>query len=179
MESLRTTSLTEDEEYEWTADMTHFLINQWENVPFLNNPNHPDYNILDRRSRRESKAKALNYILENIIENISLGVPPQVPTIQQILKKLDQLKSKYNDLKHKYEIFKKTSVGTKGYFQINWDYFEYLYFLDPDSAEYPDSDSDSDSDSDEHSYPRIWCPDDNILSTFNSQTHKTHVMYDT
>lgn len=99
-------------EFIWTEDMTYYFISQWQNEPCLFDVNHDDYSLKGKRT----------LAIERIIENMSAR-EFDVPTVQQVIDKMNSLRTYFNsqNSKHKASL-KQTGKGANKVFKIKWKF---------------------------------------------------------
>ena len=99
--------------------MVYHLINKWQEEPVLYNIKNPEYH---------DKAKR-NLALERIWDGISIMEFQTFPTKEQILEKMNGLRTYFNVQRNKMESSKESGTSTDAVYKPKWQFYDSLLFL--------------------------------------------------
>ncbi len=108
-----------ESKFEWKDDVVEKLIELWENLPLLYDAKHPSYHIKERRR---------NCIAKIVAELSEFGIAP-LPSLEEVQRKLNALRSYFVAEKNKGEQSKVSGAGTADIYKSKWQYYDALSFL--------------------------------------------------
>ena len=111
--------------YAWTMEAIEALIKEWETRPALVDCTHAQYHMKDKRK------VALDQICQKL--GSVHGISP-VPTSDDLLKKMNSLRTYYNAKRNKEKASRSTGKGADEIYDSVWQYYESLQFLNDNVA---------------------------------------------
>ena len=111
--------------YAWTVEAIEAFIKEWETRPLLFDCNHAQYHMKDKRK------VALDQICQKLgsVHDIS-----PLPTSDDLLKKMNGLRTYYNAERNKEKASRSTRKGADEIYDSVWQYYESLQFLNDNSS---------------------------------------------
>ena len=109
----------EKEIFNWRDDLVYYLINKWQEEPILYNVKDPAYHDKGKR----------NLALERIWDGMSAMEFQPVPTKDQILEKMNGLRTYLNVQRNKVVSSKQSGTTTDAVYKRKWQFYESLSFL--------------------------------------------------
>ena len=108
-----------DLKYDWKDPTVEKLIVAWENETLLYNVNHQDYH---KKERRRSA-------ITRIIEELRCYNIDPLPSFDDVMKKINALRTYYVAERNKAENSKASGAGTNDVYHSKWQFYEHLSFL--------------------------------------------------
>ena len=103
----------------WKEDLVYYLTNQWQQEEILYNVNHVQY---------YDKGKGMKAV-EKIRENMSAREFNPLPSPEQIIEKMNGLRTYFNTQRNKLASSKSSGAGTNSVYKNWWQFYEPLSFL--------------------------------------------------
>ena len=107
-----------EKKFDW-RDVVEQLIMFWQNQPLLYNVNHPQYHLKEKRRN----------CINKIISELDDALVYPLPSYDDVLKKINALRTYYVAEKNKIEQSKASGAGINDVYKSKWYFFEQLSFL--------------------------------------------------
>ena len=112
--------------YSWTSEAAEAMIKEWETRPLLFDCSHPQYHMKDKRR------VAVEQIHQKLTSAYEIN---PVPSNDDIVKKMNSLRTYFNAERNKEQASKGTGKGADEIYETSWQYFEQLQFLNDNVAQ--------------------------------------------